>query len=92
MILHQGLLMAPHEQRSGNVSEFRKLQPTVFLGTEKPLDAKQWIIDTINFMNAAQIPDENQVKVIKIQLRDVARTWWLAEKARLENLSLGTSS
>jgi len=42
-ILHQGLLMAHHEQRPGNVSEFRKLQPAVFSGTEKSLDAEQWL-------------------------------------------------
>jgi len=39
-ILHQGLLMAPHEQRLGNIFEFRKPQPTVFSGTEKSLDAE----------------------------------------------------
>ena len=39
-ILHQGLLMvAPHEQRPRNISEFMKLQPAIFSGTEKPLDA-----------------------------------------------------
>jgi len=35
-------------------------------------------------MKAAQIADENQVKVVKIQPRDVVRTWWLAKEARLE--------
>ena len=35
-------------------------------------------------MRAARIPDENQVKVAKIQLKDEARTWWLVEEARLE--------
>ena len=34
-------------------------------------------------MKATQIPDENQIEVAKIQLKDVARTWWLAEDARL---------
>ena len=76
--------MAPHEQRPGNVSEFRKMQPVVFSRTEKPLDAKQWLIDTTDLMRAAQISDENQVKVVKIQLRDVVRTWWLAKETRLE--------
>ena len=40
-ILHQGLLMAPHEQRPENVSKFKKLQPPIFSGTEKPLDVEQ---------------------------------------------------
>ena len=35
-------------------------------------------------MKATQIPDKNQIEVVKIQLRDVARTWLLAEETRLE--------
>ena len=65
--------MAPSEQRPGNISEFRRLQPTVFSGTEKSLDAEQWLIDTTDLMKVAQILKENQVEVAKIQLRDVAR-------------------
>jgi len=83
-ILHQGLLMASYEQRPGNIFEFRKLQQTVFSGTKKSLDGEQWLIDTTNLMNVAQIPNEYQVEVVKIQLRDVTRPWWLAEEARLE--------
>jgi len=83
-LLRQGLLVAPRERRPGNVSDFRRLQPAVFSGTEKPLDAEQWLIDTTDLLKAARIPDENQVEVAKIQLRDVARTWWLAEEATLE--------
>jgi len=48
------------------------------------LDAEQWQIDTIDLLKAARIPDENHVEVAKIQLKDVARTWWLVEEARLE--------
>jgi len=73
-LLRQALLTAPREQRPSNVSDFRKLQPATFSGTEKPLDAEQWLINTTDLLNAARIPDENQVKVAKIQLKDVART------------------
>ena len=83
-LLRQVLLTAPREQKPGNVSDFRRLQPATFLGTEKPLDAEQWLIYTTDLLKAARIPDENQVKVVKIQLKDEARTWWLAEQARLE--------
>jgi len=83
-LLRQGLLVAPREQRPGNVSDFRRLQPAIFSGTEKPLDAEQWLIDTTDLLKAARVPDENQVEVAKIQLKDVARTWWLAEEATLE--------
>jgi len=82
--LRQALLTAPKEQRPGNVSDFRRPQTATFSCTEKPLDAEQWLIDTIDLLKAAQILDENQVEVAKIQLKDVARTWWLAEEARLE--------
>jgi len=39
-LLRQGLIAAPKEQRSSNVSEFRRLQPAIFTGEERPLDAK----------------------------------------------------
>jgi len=41
-------------------------------------------MDTTDLMKIARIPDENQMEVAKIQLRDVDRTWWLEKKARLE--------
>ena len=47
------------------------------------MDAEQWLIDTIDLLTAARILAENRVEVIKIQLKDVARTWWLAEEASL---------
>ena len=74
-LLRQALWTAPREQRPDNVSDFRKLQPATFSGTEKPLDAEQWLIDTTDLLKVAWIPNENQVKVVKIQLKDVARTW-----------------
>ena len=37
-LLRQALLTTPREQRPGNVSDFRSLQPATFSGTEKPLD------------------------------------------------------
>ena len=83
-LLRQALLTAPREQRPGSVSDFRKLQPATFSGIEKSLGAEHWPIDTTDLLKAARIPDENQVEVAKIQLKDVARTWWLAEEERLE--------
>ena len=58
-LLQQGLLTAPREQRLGTVSDFRRLQPAVFSGTEKPLDAEQWLIDITDILKAARIPSEN---------------------------------
>ena len=56
----------------------------MFSSTERPLDIEQWLMDTTDLMKIARIPDENQMEVAKIQLRDVDRTWWLEKKARLE--------
>jgi len=36
-------------------------------------------------MTAVRIPNEDQVEVVKIQLRDVVRTRWLVEEAKLKN-------
>jgi len=77
-------LAAPKEQKPGNISDFRRLQPAVFTGVERPLEAEQWLTDTTDLLNAARVPKENQVEVAKIQLKDIARTWWLAEEARLK--------
>jgi len=41
----------------------------------------------INLLNAAHVSKDDQVAVIKIQLTDVARTWWIAEEERLEKLA-----
>ena len=74
-LLRQVLLTTPREQRPNSVSDFRRLQPAIFSGTEKLLNAEQWLIDTIDLLKAAQILDENQVEVVKIQLKNVAKTW-----------------
>jgi len=38
------------------------------------------LVDTTDLLKVARVPDENQVKVAKLQLKDVTRTWWLAEE------------
>ena len=83
-LLRQELIAAPQERRPGNVSDFRRLQPAIFTGEERPLDAEQWLTDATDLLKAARVPEEDQVEVIKIQLKDVARNWWLAKEARLD--------
>ena len=56
------------------MSDFRRLQPAIFTGGERPLDVEQWLIDTTDLLKAARVPEEDQVEVAKIQLKDVART------------------
>ena len=83
-ILHRGLLTIKGEPRPGNVADFKRLQPAIFSGAESPLNTEQWLIDTTDLLKAARVSDENKVKMTKIQLRDVVRTWWLTEEARQE--------
>jgi hypothetical protein len=73
---------APKEQRTGGVADFKKLNPKMFEATEKLLVAERWLTDTVNLLEAANIPAADQVKVVKIQLTDVARSWWLFEEAK----------
>jgi hypothetical protein len=82
--LHEGLITTPREQRLGSVADFKKLFPAEFLGTEKPLVAEQWLSDMTELMIAARIPEDNQVEVIKLQIKDVAKSWWKAEEATLQ--------
>jgi len=44
------MIAAPKEQRSDNVSDFRQLQPAIFIGEERPLDAEQWLIDATDLL------------------------------------------
>lgn len=57
----------------GNVSDFWRLNPVTFSGNEKSLDAEQWLIDMVNLLEAANVPEADQVKVVKVQLTNIAR-------------------
>jgi len=95
-ILRDGLLAAqqtaaaaieraavPRGPRVGSVTDFMRLNPRVFTGNEAPLEAEQWLVDVTNLLAAANIPAAEQVKVVKIQLADIARTWWQTEESKL---------
>jgi len=60
------------------------LQPATFAGTEKSLDAEQWLVDMTNLLNAVPVLKDKKVEVVMVQLTNVARTWCLAEEERLE--------
>ena len=72
----------PHGQRPGSIANFMKLNPKAFTGNEEPLAAEQWLTDMTNFLEAANIPASDHVKVVKIQLKGIARSWWLAEEGK----------
>ena len=74
---------APKEPKVGNIADFRRLNPKEFSGNEDPLESEQWITDVENLLEAANVPVADYVKVVKVQLTDVARTWWLAEEAKI---------
>jgi len=38
----------------------------------------------MDHFKVAWVPEENQEEVVMIQLKVIARTWWLAEEARLD--------
>ena len=40
-------------------------------------------VDMTNLLEAANIPARDQLRIVKVQLSDIARTWWLAEEAKL---------
>ena len=61
-ILHQGLLTVWGEPRPGNVTDFRRLQPAVFSGTESALNAEQWLIDTTDLLKAARVQTRTKWK------------------------------
>ena len=65
VLLRQRLLAARKEQRPGSIFYFRWLRPIEFLGIENPLDAEQWLVDTIDILKAAQILEENQVEIAR---------------------------
>ena len=75
--------VAPQVQRAGNITDFKRLNPKEFSGNEKPLAAEQWLLDVANLLQGANIPEAEQVKIMKVQLVDIARTWWAVEETKL---------
>ena len=75
--------VAPKEPRTDSVADFKRLNPKEFIGTIKPLEEEQWLVDTENLIAATNIPADNHVEVVKIQLTNITRSWWLAEEQRL---------
>lgn len=49
------------------------------LSLDLQLEAEYWLAEMEDLLRAVWIPKENKVDGIKIQLTDVARSWWQAE-------------
>jgi len=54
--------ITPREPKPRNISYFRRLQPATFAGTEKPLDAEQWLVDMTSLLTAARVPRMSKLK------------------------------
>ena len=54
------------------------LSLVVFSGTEGPLEAEQWLIQIGEIFYEARVPAEDKMSIVRIQLLDLARTWWQA--------------
>ena len=74
---------APQGKRVETLTDFIRMSPSVFTGTEAPLAAEQWLTDMANLLEGANVPEADRVKMVKLRFTDVARTWWLAEEAKL---------
>ena len=70
--------------RPGTVSDFRRLHPEMFTGTETPLQAEQWLAKTEQLLQATHISDADRIDVVSIQLTDIAHIWWKTETEQLE--------
>ena len=60
-----------------------RLNTRVFMGNEDPLETEQWLVYMMNLLEAANISAADQVRIVKVQLADIARTWWITEEAKL---------
>ena len=74
----------PPPLRTGTVADFKRLGPSIFAGTETPLEAEQWMVKTEQLLKAARVPEADRVDVVSIQLTDLAHIWWTNELTRLE--------
>jgi len=62
----------PPPLRTGTVADFKRLGPSIFAGTETPLEAEQWMVKTEQLLKAARVPEADRVDVVSIQLTDLA--------------------
>ena len=75
--------VAPRVQSACNITDFKRFNPKEFSSNEKPLAAEQWLLDVTNLLQGANFPEAEQVKIVKVQLVDIARTWWAVEETKL---------
>ncbi|XP_073056940.1 uncharacterized protein [Primulina eburnea] len=63
---------------------FHSLQPPILRGIETTSDYESWIDDIEILFDSLEYSDERRVKLIGNQLKEVAKSWWIATKEVLE--------
>ncbi|XP_073041920.1 uncharacterized protein [Primulina eburnea] len=63
---------------------FQSLTPPILRGTETTVDCESWIDDIEILFDSLEYSDERRVKFIGHQLKEVAKSWWIATKEVLE--------
>ena len=52
---------------------FQEISAGNLFGHGEALDAQQWLVNATDLLKVTRIPDENQVKMTKTQLKDVVK-------------------
>lgn len=74
------------QERLGEVTNFRKLHSAIFSRISIALKIVQWIVDMEQLLEATYISNEDRLNTIRIQLTDIAKSWWLTEEPNWTNL------
>jgi hypothetical protein len=65
------------------LSEFVRLNPTIFRNSEQPLDADDWLRDITHEMESASVAPDNLVTFASYFLKGPAAQWWSTHKRTL---------
>ena len=73
------------------VTDFIRLQPSVFTGDGDPMIAEKWLDQVVKCIAALGVEDNaTHIRLANFQLRDSAETWWRSIKdSRVTTGSLG---
>lgn len=85
MIIVLEHITAPRNQHPKGISNFRSLlmDLSIFSRIAGVLEAEQWLVEMKNLLKTTRVLNADKIDVIKIQLADIARTWWQLEENRL---------
>ena len=65
------------------LSEFVRLNPTIYHNSEQPLDADDWLRDIAFEMECASVAPDNYVTFATYFLKGPAAQWWSTHKRTL---------